>query len=50
MMWQVILDANIIRENWLLDGPSVSVLKKFIECFYIHSLTIPTLRVDASAI
>jgi rRNA-processing protein FCF1 len=29
-MWQVVLDTNIIRENWLLDGPSVAVLKKFI--------------------
>ena len=30
-MWQVILDANIIRENWLLDGPIMSVLEKFID-------------------
>lgn len=30
-MWQVVLDANIIRENWLLNGPSMSVLEKFID-------------------
>jgi len=30
-MWQVVLDANIIRENWLLNGPSMSVLGKFID-------------------
>jgi len=27
----VVLDANIIRENWLLNGPSMSVLGKFID-------------------
>lgn len=31
MMWQVVLDANIIRENWLLGGPSVSIVRKFID-------------------
>ena len=30
-MWQVVLDTNIIRENWLLNGPSMSVLEKFID-------------------